>query len=167
MTERQTETAGEFDFGEFQRQIIAEFRDNKGKVGGMFEGASIVLLTTVGARSGLRRTSPLAYLEIDGQPLVVASAAGAPNNPSWYHNIRKNPMVTVETGTSTFEAIAAVPQGEERDRLFAAVVEADPGFGEYQARIDRVIPVVTLHRVDPAPGYGAQPGTWRLSCREP
>ncbi|WP_020670119.1 nitroreductase/quinone reductase family protein [Amycolatopsis nigrescens] len=138
-----------YGFTEFQRQVIAEFRANGGKVGGMFEGWALVLLTTVGARSGLRRTNPLGYLEIDGQPLVVASAMGAPASPAWYHNIRKNPMVTVETGTETYPAIAAIPAGEERDALFAEVVRRDPGFGEYQAKTTRTIPVVTLHRVEP------------------
>ncbi|GAB3493318.1 nitroreductase/quinone reductase family protein [Amycolatopsis cihanbeyliensis] len=148
MTEEQSTATQDFDFTEFQRQVIAEFRNNGGKVGGMFEGSTLVLLTTVGARSGLRRTTPLGYLEIEGQPVVVASAMGAPRNPAWYHNIRKNPMVTVETGTETYQAMAAVPQGQERDELFAGIVEAEPGFGEYQARTTRVIPVVTLHRVE-------------------
>jgi len=153
MTEEQNSgTVEEFDFNEFQRQVIAEFRANEGKVGGMFDGASLVLVTTVGARSGLRRTNPLAYLEIDGQPLVVASAAGAPTHPAWYHNVRKNPFVTVETGTQTYEAIAAIPFGEEREELFAKVTEIEPGFGDYQAKTTRVIPVVTLHRIETVPG---------------
>lgn len=137
-----------FDFQEFQRQIIAEFRANEGRVGGMFEGAALALITTVGARSGVRRTSPLGYLEVGGQTVVVASANGAPSNPGWYHNIRKNPMVTVEFGTDSFAAIAAIPQGAERDRLFADIVELEPGFGEYQAKTTRVIPVVILHRIE-------------------
>lgn len=152
MTEDNSGIAEDFDFTEFQRQVIADFRANGGKVGGMFEGASLALLTTVGAKSGLLRTNPLAYLDIDGQPVVVASAAGAPANPAWYHNIRHNPIVTVETGTETYEAIAAIPIGEERDLLFGKVVDKDPGFGEYQAKTTRVIPVVTLHRTAPVPG---------------
>lgn len=152
MTEKQSGTAEEFDFHDFQRQIITEFRENNGKLGGMFEGSKLVLLTTVGAKTGLRRTNPLGYLEIDGQPLVVASAMGAPTHPAWYHNIRHNPTVTVETGTETYPAIAAIPDGAQRDELFAKVVDEDPGFGEYQAKTTRVIPVVTLHRTEPAPG---------------
>jgi deazaflavin-dependent oxidoreductase (nitroreductase family) len=129
MTEEHTDSVENFDFSEFQRQLIAEFRANGGKVGGMFEGASLALLTTVGAKSGLRRTNPLAYLDIDGQPLVVASAAGAPNNPAWYHNIRHDPMVTVETGTETYEAIAAIPVGAEeyQDALNATGPAPDIG----------------------------------------
>jgi deazaflavin-dependent oxidoreductase (nitroreductase family) len=145
-------TEQSFDFHEFQRQIVAEFRANGGRVGGMFEGSTLALLTTIGARTGLHRTSPLAYLEIDGQPLVVASAMGAPTHPAWYHNIRHNPAVTVETGTETYDAMAGIPVGEERDELFGKVVEHAPGFGQYQGRTTRVIPVVTLHRIGPAQG---------------
>ena len=147
-----TDTDKDFDFHAFQRQVIAEFRENNGKLGGMFEGWKLVLLTTIGAKSGLRRTSLLGHLEIDGKSLVVASAMGAPSHPAWYHNIRKNPMVTVETGTETYEAIAAIPAGDERDELFGKVVAENPGFGEYQAKTSRVIPVVVMHRVEPTSG---------------
>ncbi|WP_086820743.1 nitroreductase/quinone reductase family protein [Allokutzneria sp. NRRL B-24872] len=143
-----TETYEEFDFTDFQRQVIAEFRANSGRVGGMFEGSTLALLTTTGARSGLPRTSPLGYLEIDGQPVVIASAGGAPTHPAWYHNIRENPAVTVEVGTETYQALAGIPEGEERDRLFLKAVEQAPGYGDYQKQTTRVIPVVTLHRVD-------------------
>lgn len=144
-----TEEYQDFDFTAFQRQVVDEFRANGGKVGGMFEGSVLVLLTTVGARSGRPRTSPLACLDIDGLPVVVASAMGADKHPDWYHNIRRNPAVTVETGTQTYPAIAAIPSGEERDRLFARVVEMDPGFADYQTKTTRVIPVLVLHRVEP------------------
>jgi deazaflavin-dependent oxidoreductase (nitroreductase family) len=147
-----TEAYKDFDVHAFQRQVIAEFREKKGKLGGMFEGWALVVLTTVGAKSDLRRTSLLGYLEIDGKPVVVASAMGAPRNPGWYHNIRKNPMVTVETGTETYAAIAAIPPGDERDKLFDKVIGEAPGFADYQAKTTRVIPVVVLHRVEPAPG---------------
>ncbi|WP_158896216.1 nitroreductase/quinone reductase family protein [Amycolatopsis anabasis] len=144
-----------FDFNAFQRQVIAEFRANGGRVGGMFEGSTLALLTTTGARTGLSRTSPLAYLHIDGKAVVVASAMGAPTHPAWYHNIRKNPVVTVETGTETYTAIAEIPTGNERDALFDEVTAQDPGFAEYQTKTTRKIPVVTLHRADshsgPAP----------------
>ncbi|GAA3921618.1 nitroreductase/quinone reductase family protein [Actinoplanes auranticolor] len=141
-----TETG--FDFNAFQRQVIEEFRANGGRVGGPFEGTELALLTTIGARTGKLRTTPLAYLTIDGQPAVVASAMGADKNPDWYHNILRNPAVTLETGTETYEAIAAAPAGPARDALFAAVVAADAGFGDYQRRTSRPIPVVTLTRID-------------------
>jgi len=137
-----------FDFNAFQRQVIEEFRANEGRVGGPFEGSALALLTTIGARTGTPRTSPLAYLIIDGRPVVVASAMGADKNPDWYHNILANPLVTVETGRQTYEAVATAPAGADRDDLFARVVAENPGFGDYQRKTTRPIPVVTLTRID-------------------
>ncbi len=131
-----------FDVNEFQRGIIKEFRANGGKVGGMFQDATLALLTTTGARTGERRTVPLGYLEVDGKPVVVASAMGAPRNPGWYHNIRHDPAVTVEVGTDTYRAMAAVAEGDEYEQLFAEVLAQEPGYGDYQARTTRRIPVV-------------------------
>ncbi|WP_229075950.1 nitroreductase/quinone reductase family protein [Actinoplanes sp. DH11] len=143
-----------FDFTTFQRQVIDEFRANGGRVGGPFQGSALALLTTVGARTGKPRTSPLAYLVIDGVPVVVASAMGADKNPDWYHNIRQHPIVTVETGTETFQAVAEAPAGPVRDALFAKVVAREPGFADYQKKTTRPIPVVTLTRLDPAHARG-------------
>jgi deazaflavin-dependent oxidoreductase (nitroreductase family) len=134
------------DFNTFQQQVIAEFRANGGRVGGPFEGSALVLLTTTGARTGRRRTVPLGYLEIDGRPVVVASAMGADKNPDWMHNIRHDPHVTVETGKETYEAVASIPDGAERDALFARVVAGEPGFGDYQRQTRRRIPVIVLNR---------------------
>ncbi|WP_340683562.1 nitroreductase/quinone reductase family protein [Amycolatopsis coloradensis] len=132
----------------FNDQVIEEFRRSKGKLGGMFEGWQLILLTTIGAKSGERRTNPLGYLEIDGKIVVVASNMGAPAHPGWYHNIRRDHRVTIETGIETYEAVAAVPPAAERDALFAKIVAAEPGFAEYQAKTTRVLPVVILHRID-------------------
>ncbi|WP_414945052.1 nitroreductase/quinone reductase family protein [Amycolatopsis sp. cmx-11-32] len=132
----------------FNDQVIEEFRQNKGKLGGMFEGWELILLTTTGAKSGKRRTNPLGYLEIDGKTVVVASNMGAPKHPGWYHNIRHDQRVTIETGTESYEAIAAVPPSAERDVLFEKIVAEEPGFAEYQAKTTRVLPVVILHRID-------------------
>ncbi|TQS29302.1 nitroreductase family deazaflavin-dependent oxidoreductase [Microbispora sp. KK1-11] len=130
---------------DFNQQIIQEFRANRGKVGGPFEGARLLLLTTTGARSGVRHTVPLGYLHDEGgRMLVIASAGGAPHHPAWYHNLRADPHVTVETGVFTIEAEAAVLEGEERERLFARAVEADSGWADYQAKSGRVLPVVAL-----------------------
>ncbi|MFV2012681.1 MULTISPECIES: nitroreductase/quinone reductase family protein [unclassified Micromonospora] len=147
-----TETYANFDVNEFQRRIIEEFRENGGKVGGMFQDATLALLTTTGARTGEQRTVPLGYLEVDGKSVVVASAMGAPKNPAWYHNIRHDPAVTVEFGTDKYRAMAAIPDGDEYEKLWAKVVEQAPGYGDYQARTTRRIPVVVLHRLDPEPG---------------
>ncbi|WP_199714558.1 nitroreductase/quinone reductase family protein [Micromonospora radicis] len=126
---------------DFNQQIIDEFRANAGRVGGPFEGARLVLLTTTGARTGARHTTPVAYLP-DGAEriLVIASAAGAANHPQWYRNLVADPQVTVEDGTFTYPARAQVLTGAERDRLFARAVEADPGWAHYQAKTSRTIP---------------------------
>jgi deazaflavin-dependent oxidoreductase (nitroreductase family) len=126
--------------------IIEEFRTNGGKVGGPFEGGNLLLLTTRGARTGASHTTPLGYLPEGDRLVVIASAAGAPRNPAWFHNVRANPSVTVEVGTSSFEAVATVPSPAERDALWAKVIEAMPGYAEYQKQTDRVIPVVVLTR---------------------
>ncbi|MEU0539515.1 nitroreductase/quinone reductase family protein [Nocardia sp. NPDC005978] len=136
----------------FQQRVITEFRANAGLVGGMFAGSTLALLTTVGAPTGRPHTCPLGYLEVEGRPLVVASANGSHTNPAWYHNIRRNPQVTVELGPETFEAIAEIPEASERDRLFERVTALEPGYAEYQKRTARVIPVVVLHRIAPADG---------------
>lgn len=131
---------------DFNDQIIAEFRANEGKVGGMFEGATLVLLTTTGAKSGKRTTSPVMYFEDGDRYIVIASYAGRDNNPAWYHNLLANPEVTAEIGTETFEVTAEVVEGEERDELYARMVEIAPGFAEYQTKTTRRIPVVALRR---------------------
>jgi deazaflavin-dependent oxidoreductase (nitroreductase family) len=103
---------------EFNRAIIEEFRANDGKVGGPFEGAPVLLLTTIGAKSGESRTTPVMYLPDGERTAIFASKAGAPTNPAWYHNLLANTTVTVEVGTDTVEVDAVVTTGEERDRLF-------------------------------------------------
>ncbi|MFB4281140.1 MULTISPECIES: nitroreductase/quinone reductase family protein [unclassified Nonomuraea] len=130
---------------DFNQQVIAEFRANAGKVGGMFEGAPLVLLTTVGARSGRRRTNPAVYLRDGERVLVFASNAGGDAHPAWYHNVVAHPRVTVELGEETFTARAVPLEGAERDRVYARQAALDPAFAAYQAQTDRVIPVIALH----------------------
>lgn len=142
---------------DFNQPIIEEFRANHGRVGGWFEGARLVLLTTTGARSGKPHTTPVGYYpDGDGRILVIASAAGAPKHPAWYHNLLANPRVTVESGVFTYEADATVLEGDERDRAFARAVEADSGWADYQARTSRVIPVVALTEVPGPPNINAK-----------
>lgn len=135
----------------FQEQVIEEFRAHGGRVGGMFEGADLLLLTTRGARTGRDRTTPVGYVRDGARLLVFASNGGAPRHPGWYHNVRAEPRVVVEVGADggrieRFEARAVVTEGPERDRLFAAQALRDPAFAAYQAGTDRSIPVVALHR---------------------
>ncbi len=134
------------DFNDWNRQIIEEFHANEGKVGGPFKGASLLLLTTTGAKSGQRRTTPLVYLPDGKRMIIFASKGGAPTNPDWYHNLVAHPQVTIEAGTEIFEATASVVTGEERDRLYTIQAEKSPNFGEYQAKTSRLIPVVALER---------------------
>jgi deazaflavin-dependent oxidoreductase (nitroreductase family) len=132
------------DANDFNQSIIDEFRANDGKVGGPFEGAPMLLLTTTGAKSGQPRTAPLVYLPDGDRYVVFASKAGAPTNPDWYHNLVANPSVSVEVGSDRTDADAVVLTGEERDQLFAKQAERMPGFKDYQDKTTRVIPVVAL-----------------------
>ena len=130
----------------FNEQIIDEFRANGGKVGGPFEGAPMVLLTTTGAKSGRERTTPLVYTS-DGERLVIiASAAGADRHPAWYHNLVARPEVTLEVGTEQYPARARVVEEPERSRLYAQMAAIMPGFNAYQEKTSRTIPVVILER---------------------
>jgi len=143
---------------DFNQRIIEEFRANHGRVGGPFEGGRLLLLTTTGARTGNKHTNPLAYLPDGDRFLVIASAGGAPSHPDWFHNLVANPRVTIEDGVFTRNAEAAVLEGEERERLFARAVEADPGWAAYQAKTERVIPVVALRPLPEPPVVEGSPG---------
>jgi len=131
---------------DFNRTIIDEFRTNEGRVGGNFAGAPLLLLTTTGARSGKRHTTPVMYLPSEGRYVVFASKAGAPTNPDWYHNLTVTPQATVEVGSETFDVEAVEVTGEERDRLYRQQAELYPGFADYEQKTTRVIPVVALVR---------------------
>jgi deazaflavin-dependent oxidoreductase (nitroreductase family) len=134
------------DRNDWNRQTIEAFRANGGKVGGMWEGRPLLLLTTTGAKSGQRNTNPVMYLADGDRLLVFATKGGAPTNPDWYHNLIAHPEVTVEVGTETYEATAIVLTGEERDRLYAKQAGLYPQFGEYQEKTTREIPVIELER---------------------
>jgi deazaflavin-dependent oxidoreductase (nitroreductase family) len=128
----------------FNDAIADEFRANDGKVGGQFEGADLLLLTTTGAKSGEPRISPLAYFRIDGKLVIIGSFAGADINPSWVHNLRANPAARVEIGNDSSDVTARELPSAERDGLFSKITAAAPGFAEYQAKTTRVIPVFEL-----------------------
>ena len=131
---------------DFNTKIIEEFRANDGVVGGQFEGAPLLLLTTTGAKSGQPRVAPMMYRSEDERMFVFASKAGAPTNPDWYHNLVAHPEVSVEVGVERFTAHASEVTGAERDRIYAAQATEYPGFAEYEEKTDRVIPVVELKR---------------------
>ena len=135
--------------GDFNGRIIDEFRANGGKVGGPFAGAPMLLLTTTGARSGQRRTTPLVYLPDGDRMLIFASKGGGPTNPDWYYNLLAHPQASVEVGSERLEVTASALRGEERDRLYAKQAQLRPAFAEYQAKTRRTIRVVALERTLP------------------
>ena len=132
----------------FNQQIIEEFRANDGKVGGYFEGGTLLLLTTTGAKSGQPRLSPLAYTTDGDRFVIIASKGGAPTNPDWYYNLLAHPIVSIEVGQEHLQARATVVEEPERARLYAKMVEKMPGFAEYQRNTTRQIPVIALERID-------------------
>lgn len=138
---------GDTHVSDWNAKIIEEFRANEGRVGGPFEGAQMIIIHTVGAKSGAARETPLVYFPQEDEAMViVASAAGAPKHPAWFHNLKANPVIDVEVGTETFAVEASEITGDDRDAQWASIVAANPGFGGYQEKTDRVIPLVRLTR---------------------
>ncbi|MFE2106887.1 nitroreductase/quinone reductase family protein [Kitasatospora sp. NPDC059463] len=134
-------------------RIIKEFRENNGRVGGVFEGVPLVLLTTAGRRTGRPHTTPVVQLRDGGRYVVFASNGGGPEHPDWYHNLVASPQVTLETGTGEgrvkpLATRAVVLEGEERDQLYERQCRVNPAFREYREKTTRVIPVVALHPLD-------------------
>ncbi len=134
------------DRQERSRRVIDEFRRNEGRVGGEFADIPLLLLTTVGARTGERRTWPVTYLSDGDRWLVAAANGGRPTHPGWYHNLLVNPQVTVAVGTETFEATASVVTGAERQPLWERLAAARPILARLQAGTDRPLPVIALRR---------------------
>ena len=126
------------------KNIIEEFRENDGKVGGNFAGRTLLLLHTTGAKSGQERINPVAYVKDGDRFVIIASKGGAPTNPAWYYNIVANPRVTVEVGTEQFQAQATIAKEPERRRLYDKMVAMMPGFADYERKTTRVIPVIVL-----------------------
>ncbi|WP_328582310.1 nitroreductase/quinone reductase family protein [Streptomyces sp. NBC_00370] len=147
----------------FNQSVIAEFRANVGKVGGPFAGGDLLLLTTTGARSGRPHTTPLGFARDGELLLVVGSNLGGPHHPGWYHNLLAHPVVQVEIGTATYDALAVPAEGTHRDQLFDVCVRAAPGYADYAARTERQLPVVILQRPEPD---GWQPPTEVMSLAD-
>jgi deazaflavin-dependent oxidoreductase (nitroreductase family) len=133
---------------ELNQAVIKEFHTHQGKVGGAMEGMPIVILTMTGAKSGRTLVRPLCYSRDGDRIVIIASYGGAPRNPPWYHNLIKNPVVTVEVGTEKYSARATQVFGAERQRLFDAQAKLMPFFNDYQAKTKREIPLLTLTRID-------------------
>lgn len=135
------------DMREFNQNVISDFRANKGKAGGQMAGIPLLLVTMKGAKTGRTLTIPLAYTTDGNRCVIIASKAGAPNNPDWYHNLKANPEVTIELGADRFQARATEVTGAERDRLYNQQAAQLPIFADYQNKTSRRIPVFTLERV--------------------
>ena len=132
----------------FGEEHVRRYRETDGEEGYIWrEGATILLLTTVGRSSGNPSTTPLIF-GLDGQsPVIVASKGGAPEHPGWYRNLRKTPEVEVQIKGERFSARARDAQGEERARLWTMMNGIWPHYDEYQRKTDREIPVVVLERI--------------------
>jgi deazaflavin-dependent oxidoreductase (nitroreductase family) len=133
------------DIGEINRTVIGQFRAG-GDIDGM-QRERLVLLTTIGAKTGQRRTTPMMHHRDGDRLLVIASNVGAPDHPDWYLNLVANPRVTVEVGDETYEALATPLSGAERDEVWAMIKETYPFFADHEAKTTRTIPVVALTRV--------------------
>jgi deazaflavin-dependent oxidoreductase (nitroreductase family) len=129
---------------DFNQQVITEFRENEGVVGGIFEGMPILLLHHLGAKSGTWRIAPLVYLADGDRYVIFASKGGAPENPAWFHNLNAHPETKIEVGTETLDVVATVAEGDERERLYTTQAQIAPQFAEYQTKTTRRIPVVVL-----------------------
>jgi deazaflavin-dependent oxidoreductase (nitroreductase family) len=145
-SQRVTASAAALD--QFNQKVIAEFRANQGKVGGEMKGIPLLLLTTTGAKTGRSITKPLAYTRDGDRIVIIASFAGNPHNPPWYHNLVANPTATVELAGEKFRVKAAVAGGSERQKLYDAQASQMPIFADYQKKTTRQIPVITLTRID-------------------
>jgi deazaflavin-dependent oxidoreductase (nitroreductase family) len=133
------------DQNDYNRQLIEEYRANRSKFAGP-GSRHLLLLTTTGAKSGQRYTTPMMYIPQDERLLVIASNIGAPQHPDWYHNLVAHPEVTVEVGTEIYEATATVTQGAERQHLWTWIIEQYPFFADHQTKTMRQIPVIALTR---------------------
>ncbi len=134
------------DQREYNRKLIEDFRASRGVNDGPFAGRPLLLLTTIGAKSGQHRTTPLMYVPDGERLLIIASNAGAVAHPAWYRNLLAHPEVTVEVGADTFEASAIELEGDERRQQWDKIVASYPFFVEHQAKITREIPVIVLKR---------------------
>ena len=129
---------------EHNQRIIDEFRSNDGKVGGRFEGKTLLLLHTIGAKSGQERINPTTYVKDGDRYVVIASKGGAPSNPDWYYNLIANPDIKIEVGTETIPVHAEVTEEPERTRLYNKMADMMSSFNDYRQKTTRVIPVFVL-----------------------
>ena len=128
-------------------QIIEEFRANGGKVGGYFQNATLLVLHTTGAKSGKERINPVGCFRYNDMLLIVGSNAGADVDPPWAHNLRAHPRAHIEIGTDAYDVESRELPRDERDAAYAHIEKTTGGFGGYQAKTNRVIPVFELRKL--------------------
>jgi deazaflavin-dependent oxidoreductase (nitroreductase family) len=127
------------------RLHVVLYRASGGRLGGSFrKTAPVLLLTTTGRKSRKQRTTPLLYVEDNGQYVIVASVGGAPKHPAWYLNLGASPAATIQIGSRKIAVSATTATAEERPRLWALATQMYPGYDAYQAKTSREIPIVVL-----------------------
>ena len=136
------------DYEAFTRDLKADLRTNGRITSGPMEGRPTLILTSTGAKSGKNHEAVVNYTRDGDDYVIAATKSGAPKNPAWYHNLVANPEATVEVDGGKFQARATSAEGTERDRLWNAHATALPWFQEYPSKVDRVIPVISLTRLD-------------------
>jgi deazaflavin-dependent oxidoreductase (nitroreductase family) len=130
---------------EWNRKMVEEFRANGGKPGGPFAGSPLLLLHTIGARTGEERINPLMYQDLmNGKVAVFATANGAPTHPDWYYNLVVNPNVSAEIGSESRRFRASTALGEEREEVWSRQKLRFPSFADFEEMTIRQIPVVIL-----------------------
>jgi len=135
-------------YQDFNRNLIEHLRANRGvATAGPFQGRDLVILTTKGAKSGAVRESPVVYSRDGDKYVIVASKGGAPTNPSWYHNLKAHPEVSVEIGGEKFKTRAREAGDDEYERLYQNHAAKMPAFNDYRKKTTRKIPVMILERV--------------------
>ena len=132
------------ELAEYNARLIEEFRANSGRVGGTWAGTPLLLVHHSGAKSGLSRVTPLAYLPDDERYLIWAANGGAPKNPSWYHNLKTHPRASIEVSGETIVVLAEEVTGDKRDHLFARAAERFPSLADLARKSRRVIPLMVL-----------------------
>ena len=129
---------------QYNAEIIAEFRANQGHVGGIWEETPLLLLHHTGAKSGMSRVNPVAFLTDDERYLIWAANGGAPNNPAGYHNLKAHPNTRIEVGSETIDVVAEETTGTERERVWAKATSRYPQLIEAAGQTSRAIPMVLL-----------------------
>jgi F420H(2)-dependent quinone reductase len=133
---------------DWAREHAEKIMDSGGTENTEMQGKPVILLTTVGAKTGKLRKTPLMRVEHEGEYAVVASLGGAPKHPVWYHNLKANPRVELQDGPENHDYDAREVFGEEKARWWERAVEAWPDYANYQKKTERQIPVFVLTRVD-------------------